>query len=87
MKIKNFLSGHIKENNIGNLLHDFSLINVETKLFFQQFGEMTKEAMIKFIQDPKNAYEIGKFGYYNSSQHVYGYCRVEYYYDVAEEMY
>lgn len=63
MKIRKFLKGNIKKNNLGKFLYDNCLLNVEIDDFFAQFGKMTRIELIDFLKDGKNAYEIAKFGY------------------------
>lgn len=45
---------------------DLNKISVER--FFSAFGQMTKEDAESFINNPSNAYEIGKFAYRASCQ-------------------
>lgn len=48
---------------------ELSEISIET--FFKEFGEMTPEKMLNFIDDPENCFELGSFVYHQTSDNKF----------------
>lgn len=72
MTIKNFLKESV------NYLFD-GLDDIDTKEFFKEFGEMNREDMISFIEDPDNFFKVGKFTYQNTYSYWPAYNGKSYY--------
>ena len=86
MTLKNFLKGYIDKNGLKHFLPDNNLENVEVEDFFKKFGKMDRDQLIRFMKDPKNAYEICKFGYrYRGNDNIYGHKKISY--DIADQAY
>lgn len=57
------LFNHTGKGNITIILENYNLKNVGVDSFQEVFGAMTKEEIKQFILDPKNAFELSKYGH------------------------
>ena len=88
MTIKAFL-GERLDNKLKGILKNNKMEGVNIKDFFKKFGEMSKDEMANFLEDEKNAYEIGKFAFYSQyeGRDWIGYGHRSISYDLTEMMY
>ena len=88
MTLYKFLKGNLGEENLGEILQNCDLRDIEVEAFFKKFGEMTKDELIEFLKDEKNAYDIFKFAYrYNRQDRIPPRKRETHNYNVQEEAY
>lgn len=52
-----------EKGNIAIIVENHNLQDVEVDMFYKKFGVMTRKEMIDFILNPKNAFELSKFGH------------------------
>ena len=53
---------------VGKTIIDFpELAKISVEPFFKEFGEMTPDEVLKFIDDSANCFELGSFVYHQSS--------------------
>ena len=63
MTIKAFL-GERLDDKLKGILKNNKMEEINIKDFFKRFGEMSSDEMANFLEDEKNAYEIGKFAFH-----------------------
>lgn len=61
------------------LMSNLCLLNKPINLFNKEFGTSSPEEVLKFIQNPENAFVLGKFGF--SDERFYGFNGFSYSYN------